>query len=40
MLDTKMSEVVANVASGDAQALLANGRFLEMKFQQPDFLVR
>jgi hypothetical protein len=28
------------VAGADAQALLVNGKFLEMKFQQPDFLVR
>jgi hypothetical protein len=40
LLDTKMREVVVNVASSDAQALLANGQFLEMKFQQPDFLAR
>jgi len=40
LLDTKMREIVTNVASADAQALLANGKFLEMKFQQPDFLVR
>jgi hypothetical protein len=40
VLDTKMREIVANVASADAQALLANGQFLEMKFQQPDFLVK
>jgi hypothetical protein len=40
LLDTKMLEIVTNVAGADAQALLANGRFLEMKFQQPDFLVR
>ena len=40
LLDDKMSEVVANVAASDAQALLANGRFLEMRFNQPDFLVR
>ncbi len=38
LLDAKMREIVANVASADAQALLANGQFLEMKFQQPDFL--
>lgn len=38
LLDTKMREIVANVAGADAQALLANGKFLEMKFQQPDFL--
>jgi hypothetical protein len=40
LLDSKMREIVANVAGADAQALLANGKFLEMKFQQPDFLVR
>jgi hypothetical protein len=40
ILDVKMREIVGNVASADAQALLANGKFLEMKFQQPDFLVR
>jgi hypothetical protein len=40
VLDAKMKEIVANVAGADAQALLANGKFLEMKFQQPDFLVR
>lgn len=40
LLDVKMREIVANVASADANALLANGKFLEMKFQQPDFLVR
>jgi hypothetical protein len=38
ILDSKMREIVANVASSDVQALLANGKFLEMKFQQPDFL--
>jgi hypothetical protein len=38
LLDAKMKEVVANVAASDAQALLANGKFLEMKFKQPDFL--
>lgn len=40
LLDAQMKEIVANVASADAQALLANGKFLAMKFQQPDFLVR
>ena len=40
LLATKLREIVANVSSADAQALLANGKFLEMKFQQPDFLVR
>jgi hypothetical protein len=38
LLDAKLREVVANVASSDAQALLANGRFLEARFNQPDFL--
>jgi hypothetical protein len=38
ILDGKMREIVANVAASDAQALLANGQFLEMKFKQPDFL--
>ena len=40
LLDTQMREIVANVASADAQALLVNGRFLEAKFSQPDFLAR
>jgi hypothetical protein len=40
LLDDKMREIVANVAGADAQALVANGHFLEMKFNQPDFLVR
>jgi len=40
LLDNKMREIVANVANADAQALLANGQFLEMKFNQPDFLVK
>jgi hypothetical protein len=40
LLDDKLREIVANVASADAQALLANGKFLEMKFKQPDFLAR
>lgn len=38
VLDDKMREIAANVAASDAQALLANGRFLEAKFRQPDFL--
>jgi len=38
LLDDKMRDVVANVASSDAQALLANGKFLETRFKQPDFL--
>jgi len=39
LLDRKLQEIVANVASSDAQALLANGKFLEARFQQSDFLV-
>lgn len=38
LLDDKLREIVANVAASDAQALLANGRFLESKFRQADFL--
>ena len=38
LLDNTMGEIVANVAKADAQALLANGKFLEMKFREPDFL--
>ena len=40
MLAVQMREVVANVAASDAQALVANGQFLQAKFQQPDFLAR
>ena len=40
MLAGQMREVVANVAASDAQALVANGQFLQAKFQQPDFLAR
>jgi hypothetical protein len=40
LLDGKLREIVANVASSDAGALIANGQFLEMKFRQPDFLSR
>jgi hypothetical protein len=40
LLDGKLRDIVANVAASDAQALLANGRFLEAKFRQPDFLAR
>ncbi|MFS2165943.1 hypothetical protein [Variovorax sp. Varisp62] len=39
LLDAKLREIVANVASSDAAALVANGQFLERKFRQPDFLV-
>jgi hypothetical protein len=38
VLDTQMREVVGNVASGDAEALISNGRFLEAKFADRDFL--
>jgi hypothetical protein len=38
LLDDQLKEVVNNVARGDAEALLANGRFLEDKFRERDFL--
>ena len=38
ILDDQMKEVVDNVAKGDAEALLANGQFLESKFRERDFL--
>lgn len=38
VLDDQMKEVVANVARGDADALLANGQFLEAKFRERDFI--
>lgn len=38
LLETQMQQVVVNVAKSDAQALLANGRFLKRRFEQPDFL--
>lgn len=38
ILDDQLKEVVDNVARGDAEALLANGKFLEAKFRQRDFL--
>jgi len=38
ILDDQMKEVVANVAHDDAEALLANGQFLEAKFREPAFL--
>ncbi len=40
LLDTTLRDIVANVAQSDAQALLANGKFLEAKFQHPDFLAQ
>jgi hypothetical protein len=36
-LDASLAEVLANLAARDAQALLANGRFLAAKFAAPDF---
>jgi hypothetical protein len=38
ILDDQLKEVVDNVARGDAEALLANGKFLETKFRERDFL--
>lgn len=38
VLEEQLHEVVANVARGDAEALLANGKFLEQKFRERDFL--
>ena len=38
VLDDQMKEVVGNVARGDADALLANGQFLEAKFRDRDFI--
>jgi hypothetical protein len=38
VLDEQLKEVVANAARGDAEALIANGRFLAAKFQQREFL--
>jgi len=38
MLDNQMKEVVGNLARGDADALLANGEFLEAKFRERDFI--
>jgi hypothetical protein len=38
ILDDQLEEVVDNVARGDAEALLANGKFLESKFRDRDFL--
>jgi hypothetical protein len=38
VLDEQLKEVVANAARGDAEALIANGRFLATKFQQREFL--
>ena len=40
LLDEQMTQVVVNVAGSDAQALLANGQFLQAKFRQPDFLAQ
>lgn len=38
MLDNQMKEVVGNLARVDADALLANGEFLEAKFRERDFM--
>jgi hypothetical protein len=38
VLDDQMKEVVGHVARGDADALLANGQFLEAKFRERDFI--
>lgn len=38
VLDSKLREIVGNVAASDAAALVAIGRFPEAKFRQPDFL--
>jgi hypothetical protein len=38
VLDEQMREVVTNVARNDADALLANGQFLEAKFRDRDFI--
>ena len=38
ILDDQLKDVVANVARGDAEALIANGKFLEAKFRERDFL--
>jgi hypothetical protein len=38
VLDNQMKEVVGNLARGDADALLANGEFLEAKFRERHFI--
>jgi septum formation topological specificity factor MinE len=38
LLDESMRDVDANDAASDAQALVANGKFLEQRFRQTDFL--
>ena len=38
ILDDQLKEVVDNVTRGDAEALLANGKFLEAKFRERAFL--
>lgn len=37
LLDDTMVQVVADLSKGDAEALIANGRFLQEKFKEPDF---
>lgn len=38
VLDEQMQQIVHHAARGDAQALLANGQFLQQRFRQADFL--
>ena len=38
VLDEQMREVVVNVARGDADALLANGEFLQARFRDRNFI--
>lgn len=38
VLDDQMKELVGNLTRGDADALLANGQFLEAKFRDRDFI--
>jgi hypothetical protein len=40
LLDREMKAIVLEFAEDDMQALLAHGRFLELKFQQEDFFVK
>ena len=39
VLDRTVGEVVSDLARGDTEQLLANGRFLQEKFRTPDFQV-
>ena len=38
LLDEEMREIASKAASGDVQALVANGRFLEARFRRGDFV--